>query len=171
MGLVSQVQVLKVGVLMWGSNPLVLRVKPGILSSILIVGCCTRGGVYGKIMLQPLLCFDVGSLLFAYCVAVSQLVLGFLLEEIVMYVVDLMCLWEEVCLGSCVTHLQPEPSQFNFIDAKRGHMVCGHRILSPWDITGSNIIYMHIGRILRWPPIFLPPGVHTPSLSYPTKQI
>lgn len=114
-----------------------------------------------------LFCFDVGCLVCLLCS--SQLVLGFLSEEIVMYVVDLMCLWEKVCSGSCVTHLEPEPSRFNFIDAKRGHMVCGHRILSPWGITGSNIISMHIGRILRWLPIFLPPGVHTPSLSYPTR--
>ena len=31
-------------------------------------------------------------------------------------------------------------------------MVCGHRILSPRGIMGTNIIYIHIGRILRWLP-------------------
>lgn len=47
-------------------------------------------------------------------------------------------------------HLEQEPSLFNFIDAKRGHMVCGHRTLSLWGITRTNIIYKHIYSKLMW---------------------
>lgn len=38
----------KLGCQKWGSNPLLLREKPGVLSTLPIPGRCTRGGVYGK---------------------------------------------------------------------------------------------------------------------------
>lgn len=40
---------------MWCSNPLLLREKLWVLSSLPIVGRHTRDGVYGEIVSQPLL--------------------------------------------------------------------------------------------------------------------
>lgn len=40
---------------MWDSNLLLLREKPGVMSSLPIVGCSTRGGVYGEIVSHLLL--------------------------------------------------------------------------------------------------------------------
>ena len=53
--LLSPLQVLKVGVSDMRFDPLALREKLQVLSSLLIVGHCTRGGVYGEIVSQPLL--------------------------------------------------------------------------------------------------------------------
>lgn len=54
-GLVSQVQVLKLGCTMWSLNSLLLREKLGVASSLLNVSCCVNGGVYSEVVSQPLL--------------------------------------------------------------------------------------------------------------------
>ena len=53
--LFSQVLVLKVGVPVVGYQPFALRKKLRALSFLLTMGRCTRGGVCGEIVPQPLL--------------------------------------------------------------------------------------------------------------------
>ena len=85
----------------WGSDPLLLREKLGVVSFLLTVGHRSRDGVFSKILSQPLLPVLMWGFLVAHCVGVSQLVLWFLSEEIVLYVaVYSVCLWEEVSSGS-----------------------------------------------------------------------
>ena len=55
-GLICQVLLLKVGMPNVGANVLLLREKLWVLSSLLIAGCCTRHGVYGKTVPQTFLC-------------------------------------------------------------------------------------------------------------------
>lgn len=54
-GLVSQVQILKVGVLDVGFKHFLFKEKLWVLSSLLILGCRTWDGGYGKIGSQPFL--------------------------------------------------------------------------------------------------------------------
>ena len=53
--LICQVPVLKVGVPDVGYEPLLLREKLQVLTSLPFVGCNARGGVYGEILSLPLL--------------------------------------------------------------------------------------------------------------------
>lgn len=86
LGLVSPVQVFKVGMPYEGFKPLLQD-----LSSLPIVYHCTRGEGYDEIVSQPSpTCFDVG------CVGV-QLVFRFFSDEIIPYVtVYSLYPWEEV---------------------------------------------------------------------------
>lgn len=52
---ISQVQSLRVGCLIQGTNPMPLRGKLQFVSSLLAIGVYTKGGVYGKTASQPLL--------------------------------------------------------------------------------------------------------------------
>lgn len=96
-GLIFQVQVLKVRLSHVGFKPLFFKEKPRILSSFPIMGFCIRGGVYGKIMSQPLLHVSMSVFSsFTRC-GVSQLVFLFLSKELVLYVIVYSrCLREEV---------------------------------------------------------------------------
>lgn len=72
------------------------------MSSLPVVGYCTRGGVYGEIVAQLLLpTLTWVFVLFTQCVGVAQVVLGYFSEETVPYVaVALVCLREKVSSGS-----------------------------------------------------------------------
>ena len=57
---------------MWGSDPLLIREKPGVLSSVLIVGCHAVAGFYDKIVSQFLLPGSMWVFFsFAQCVGVA----------------------------------------------------------------------------------------------------
>ena len=87
---------------MWGSDPLLLRGKLGIMSFLRIVGHHTMGGVFSKIvshLLLPVLIW--GFLDCPLRRSLSAIVLWFLSEEVFLYVaVHSVCLWEEVSSGS-----------------------------------------------------------------------
>ena len=100
---------------MWGSNPLFLREKLWVLSSLLIVGHCARDGVYG-VPASPT-CFNVVFSLFARCVVVIQPAFRFFKEEIVPYVaVDSVCPWEEVSSGSSYVTILNWNSKLNIFE-------------------------------------------------------
>lgn len=42
---------------MWGSDPLLLREELRVVSSLLVMGCHTEGGVYGEMVSQFLYTF------------------------------------------------------------------------------------------------------------------
>ena len=71
---------------MWASKPVLLWEKLGVLNSLLMWEHLAGSGVYGKIVSPAYLI--VGFLSFAWCIGVTQLVLGFFffLKEIVLYV-------------------------------------------------------------------------------------
>lgn len=70
--------------------------KLGVLSSLLVVYCHIRGGLYGDIVSQPLLPICL------ICVGVP----GFLAEGIILYIsIDSGYLWEEASSGPCYNML------------------------------------------------------------------
>lgn len=95
---------------MWCSNSSPHRKKLWVLSTLLSISHCAWGGVYSKIVSQPLLPPLVCVCFLIWCVVVAQLVFTFFPEEIVPYVaVDLVCPLEKVNSGfsyfSCVAIL------------------------------------------------------------------
>ena len=84
---------------MWSLNPLFLREKLWVLSSLSVMGCHGGHGIYDKIVSQPLLLLWYSFLLvYLMCVVIQPAFSFFFFKEkIVPYVaVDSVCLWEEV---------------------------------------------------------------------------
>ena len=98
-GLIYHIQVLKVEVP--DSNPLLLREKLGVLSSLPILGHHSGGWVYSKIVSRPLLLNSSGIFLVCpVCRSHSASFWSFF-RGIVPYVaVESVCLWEEASLES-----------------------------------------------------------------------
>lgn len=102
---------------MLGSNPLLIREKLEVVSFLQIVGHCTRAGVYGKIVSQPLLptLTWVFSLIFPVCKSSSASFGGFYFREIFLCLaVDSACPWEEVTTGSSYVAILNQKSIFSF---------------------------------------------------------
>lgn len=102
-GLISQVQILKVGMSNKDFKAYIPREKLQFLSPFLIVGHLATGWVYGKNVSQPFL--PALMFLFVYLSdkLVTLLVFGVFIfsEEIVPYVaVDSVYLWKEMNSGS-----------------------------------------------------------------------
>lgn len=97
---------------MWGSDTSLLRENLQVPSWL---GGWVEGGVYGQIVPQPPSAgFDVGLLLFNWCVGV-RLVVKYFSEGVVSYVaVDSVCSLEEVSWGSsqvAILSCSPRPVQ------------------------------------------------------------
>lgn len=90
-------------------------------------------------------CFDVGFFLFIQC-GVSQLVLGFLSEEIVPYVsVDLTCSWEEMSSGSSYVVILNWNSQVFFCIQLSLKVTCYSRSLFRCQFSLS--VHMHFASL------------------------
>ena len=91
----------ELGYLMWGSNPVLHREKPWVLSSLLIVDITSRMKFLVRLCLSfsYLLCYFIFE--FAQCVGVAQVIFMFFPEEVFQYVAaDSVYSWDEVSSGS-----------------------------------------------------------------------
>ena len=115
-GPIPQVRVLKAGMQMWVTNPLLLRKKLGVGGSLLIIWCCVRDGIYGKCVSAFATHFDGGILSFPQCIGVAQLVSGSLSEGIALCAaVHSMCLWGQESSGASYVTILVLPLSFSII--------------------------------------------------------
>ena len=87
--------------------------KLAVMTSLLIVYCGSKDGVYVEILSLPLLMiylfflssndFSVGFLLFTLCIGFTQPVSAFLFEVVLCKTVDSLCPWEERRSGTSMS--------------------------------------------------------------------
>lgn len=125
---------------MLGPNPSLLREKLGTVGSFSIVRCCARSGVYGKPVSQLFL--PISMWVFSCSPNVQESSEGILSERTLSCVaVDLVCLWEEVCLASSEVAMldQNSPSLYFFMGKKGIEMfLC----LATHNRTNNGFIFL-----------------------------